>query len=72
VAAGLEGVSDDPEPRLLTQDLGKGARSLRLSFWVDSRSHDPARVRSELLDAAEGIVNEPGTASSKEMRPELP
>jgi small conductance mechanosensitive channel len=67
-ATELEGVSDDPEPRLLTQDLGQGARRLRLSFWVDSRSHDPARVRGELLDAAEGILNEPGTASGKEVR----
>ena len=77
-ASELEGVSDDPEPRLLTQDLGQGARSLRLSFWVDSRSDDPARVRSELLDAAQQILgglggedsppNGPGTASGKEVR----
>jgi small conductance mechanosensitive channel len=77
-AAELEGVSDDPEPRLLTQDLGQGARRLQLTFWVDSRSDDPARVRSELLDAAEQILggfggedsppNEPGTASGKEVR----
>jgi small conductance mechanosensitive channel len=83
-AAEVEGVSTDPAPRLLTQDLGQGARSLRLSFWVDSRSHDPGRVRSELLDAAEqrlrdaallgGVGGEdsppngPGTASGKEVR----
>ncbi|HYN18443.1 MAG TPA: mechanosensitive ion channel family protein [Actinomycetes bacterium] len=59
-ASELEGVSDDPEPRLLTQDLGQGARSLRLSFWVDSRSDDPARVRSELLDTAERRLREAG------------
>lgn len=59
-AAELEEVSDDPEPRLLTQDLGQGARSLRLTFWVDSRSHDPARVRSELLDAAEKRLRDAG------------
>ena len=58
--ADLEGVSDDPEPRLLTQDLGQGARRLRLSFWVDSRSHDPARVRGELLDSAEQRLGEAG------------
>jgi small conductance mechanosensitive channel len=52
-SAEAEGVSDDPEPRLLTQDLGQGARSLRLWFWVDSRNHDPLAVRSELLDKAE-------------------
>ena len=60
VAAGLDGVSGDPEPRLLTQDLGQGARRLRLSFWVDSRSHDPARVRGELLDSAEQRLGEAG------------
>jgi small conductance mechanosensitive channel len=52
-AAEAEGVSGDPEPRLLTQDLGQGARSLRLWFWVDSRNHDPLAVRSDLLDKAE-------------------
>ena len=61
-AAELEGVSDDPEPRVLTQDLGQGARRLRLSFWVDSRSHDPARVRSELLDAAEKRLRDAGVS----------
>ena len=59
-AAEPEGVTDDPEPRVLTQDLGQGARSLRLTFWVDSRSHDPARVRSELLDAAEKRLHDAG------------
>jgi small conductance mechanosensitive channel len=77
-AAGeVEGVSADPEPRLLTNDLGQGARSLRLWFWVDTRRHDPLRVRSEVLDAAERILgglggedsppNGPGTASGKEL-----
>ena len=59
-AAELEGVRDDPEPRLLTDDLGQGARRLRLTFWVDSRSDDPARVRSELLDAAERRLRDAG------------
>ena len=59
-AAGLEEVSDDPEPRLLTEDLGQGARRLRLTFWVDSRSDDPARVRSELLDTAEKRLRDAG------------
>jgi small conductance mechanosensitive channel len=52
-AAEVEGVSPDPAPRLLTQDLGQGARNLGLWFWVDSRRDDPLRVRSELLDAVE-------------------
>jgi small conductance mechanosensitive channel len=83
-AAETEGVSADPAPRLLTQDLGQGARSLRLWFWVDSRRHDPLRVRSELLEAAEQRLrdaellgglggedsppNRPGTASGEEVR----
>ena len=62
VAAGLEGVSDDPEPRLLTQLLGQGARRLRLTFWVDSRSDDPDRVRSELLDTAEKRLRDAGVS----------
>lgn len=62
VATGLEGVSDDPEPRLLTQQLGQGARRLRLTFWVDSRSDDPDRVRSELLDTAEKRLRDAGVS----------
>jgi small conductance mechanosensitive channel len=77
-AAEVEGVSDDPAPRLLTQDLAQSARNLRLVFWVDSRSHDPVRVRSELLEAVEQILggfggkdsppDGPGTASGEEVR----
>jgi small conductance mechanosensitive channel len=77
-AAEVDGVAEDPAPRVLTNDLGQGARSLRLWFWVDSRSHDPLRVRSEVLERAEQILggfgregsppNGPGAASSKEVR----
>jgi small conductance mechanosensitive channel len=83
-AAEVEGVSDDPAPRLLTQRLGQDARSLRLVVWVDARGHDPERVRSELLEEAEkrlrdaGLLggfggedsppNGPGTASGEEVR----
>jgi small conductance mechanosensitive channel len=59
-AAEVEGVSTDPAPRLLTQDLGQGARNLRLWFWVDSRRDDPLRVRSELLDAVEQRLGDAG------------
>jgi small conductance mechanosensitive channel len=63
-AAEVEGVSDDPAPRLLTQDLAQGARNRRLVFWVDSRSHDPVRVRSELLEAVEPLLGGPGGEGS--------
>jgi small conductance mechanosensitive channel len=59
-AAEVEGISADPEPRLLTQDLGQDARNLRLWFWVDSRTHDPLRVRSELLEAAAKRLGDAG------------
>ncbi len=59
-AAEVEEVSDDPAPRLLTQDLAQGARNLRLVFWVDTRSDDPVRVRSELLDVAERRLRDAG------------
>jgi small conductance mechanosensitive channel len=55
-AAEVDGVAEDPAPRVLTNDLGQGARSLRLWFWVDSRSHDPLRVRSEVLEQVEQIL----------------
>jgi small conductance mechanosensitive channel len=60
-AAGeAQGVSDEPAPRLLTEGLGQDARSLRLVVWVDARGHDPQRVRSELLDAAEKRLRDAG------------
>jgi len=80
-AAEVEGISDEPAPRLLTQHLGQDARSLRLVVWVDARGHDPQRVRSELLDAAAHLggfggegspPNGPGTASSEEVRSQPP
>jgi small-conductance mechanosensitive channel len=55
-AAEVDGVSDDPAPRLLTDDLGQEGRSLRLVFWVDTRRHDVGQVRSELLDRLAGGI----------------
>ncbi len=57
-ATGVDGVSDDPPPRLLTEDLGESALSLRLWFWVDPRAADPVRVRSAVLEAAEAALRE--------------
>jgi small conductance mechanosensitive channel len=59
-AAGVDGVSDDPPPRLLTEDLGEDAVSLRLWFWVDPRAHDVLRVRSAVLEATEAALREVG------------
>jgi small conductance mechanosensitive channel len=55
---GVDGVSDDPAPRLLTEDLGENALSLRLWFWVDPRAADPLRVRSEVLEATGTALRE--------------
>ena len=76
-AAEVDGVAEDPAPRVLTNDLGQGARSLRLWFWVDTRSHDPLPIRSEVLEHAERVLeglreedappDRPGTASGKEV-----
>jgi small conductance mechanosensitive channel len=57
-ANGVDGVSDDPPPRLLTEDLGENALSLRLWCWVDPRTADPVRVRSELLEATEAALRD--------------
>ena len=51
---------EDPAPRLFTQDLGQGARRLRLVFWVDSRGDDPQAVRSRLLEDAEQRLRDAG------------
>jgi small conductance mechanosensitive channel len=57
-ANNVDGVSDDPPPRLLTEDLGESALSLRLWFWVDPRAVDPVRVRSAVLEATEVALRE--------------
>jgi small conductance mechanosensitive channel len=58
--AGVEGVSERPAPRLLTQDFGQGALNLRLWFWVDPQAHDLLGVRSQVLEAAETAMREAG------------
>jgi small-conductance mechanosensitive channel len=55
-ATEVEGVSADPAPRLVTDDLGQEGRRLRLVFWVDTRRHDTGQVRSELLDRFAGGI----------------
>jgi len=57
-AKGVEGVSADPAPRLLTEDLDEKAVSLRLWFFVDPRAADVPRVRSAVLEAAEAALRE--------------
>ena len=59
-AAEADGVSDDPAPRLLFQELGQDARRLRLVFWVDARGHEPQAVRSRLLEDAEQRLRRAG------------
>jgi small conductance mechanosensitive channel len=59
-ATGVDGVADDPPPRVLTEDLGEDALSLRLWFWVDPRAADLLRVRSEVLEAAEAALRDAG------------
>jgi small conductance mechanosensitive channel len=57
-AAGrVQGVSRDPEPRLLVEDLGDTKIDLLLWFWVDPRRHpDLQRVRSEVLEATQAVL----------------
>ncbi len=55
-ASGVDGASDDPPPRLLLNDLGEDKMDLLLEIWVDPRSHDPQRVRSEVLEATQAVL----------------
>jgi len=68
-AAGVDGVSDDPAPRLLTEDLGESALSLRLWFWVDPRAADLLRVRSAVLEATEAALRENSLLAAPEPQP---
>jgi small conductance mechanosensitive channel len=57
VTAGVHGVSRDPEPRLLVEDLGDDKIELLLRFWVDPRRHpELQRVRSEVLEATQAVL----------------
>ena len=57
VAGRVEGVSGDPEPRLLVEDLDDEKIELLLWFWVDPRRHpELQRVRSEVLEATQAVL----------------
>jgi small conductance mechanosensitive channel len=57
VISGVQGVSDDPAPRLLVQDLDGDKIELLLWFWVDPRRHpELERVRSEVLEATQAVL----------------
>lgn len=55
---GVEGVEEEPPPQLLTQDFGQGALQLMMWFWVDPRTTDMLRVRSQVLDTIERTLRE--------------
>jgi small conductance mechanosensitive channel len=55
-AAAVEGVSDEPAPRLLLDDLGEDKMELLLELWVDPRRHELQRVRSEVLEATQAVL----------------
>jgi small conductance mechanosensitive channel len=57
VAGRVEGVSRDPGPRLLVQDLDDEKIELLLWFWVDPRRHPELQwVRSEVLEATQAVL----------------
>jgi small-conductance mechanosensitive channel len=57
VVGGVQGVSHDPEPRLLVENLDDDKIELLLGFWVDPRRHpDLQRVRSEVLEATQAVL----------------
>jgi len=57
VASGVTGVSDDPAPRLLVQNLDDDRIELLLWFWVDPRRHpELQRVRSEVLEGTQAVL----------------
>jgi small conductance mechanosensitive channel len=54
----VDGVEEEPPPQLLTQDFGQGALQLMMWFWVDPRTTDMLRVRSEVVAAIERTLRE--------------
>ncbi len=63
--AGVPGVLEDPRPAVRVQELGDSAVELRVTGWVDQRSADFSKVRSQALRAvkeafeAEGVATPP-------------
>jgi small conductance mechanosensitive channel len=55
-AAAVEGVADDPPPRLLLHGLGEDTMELLIELWVDPRRYEPQRVRSEVLEATQAVL----------------
>jgi small conductance mechanosensitive channel len=55
-ATAVEGVSGEPAPRLLLDDLGEDKMELLLELWVDPRRHELQRVRSEVLEATQAVL----------------
>jgi small conductance mechanosensitive channel len=55
-AVAVEGVADEPPPRLLLHGLGEDTMELLMELWVDPRRYEPERVRSEVLEATQAVL----------------
>jgi small conductance mechanosensitive channel len=56
----VEGVSEEPAPRVVTQDFGQGGIGLTLWVWADPHGEDLLRVRSQVLEAAAAALRDAG------------
>ncbi len=61
--AGIPGVLEDPRPAVRVQELGDSAVELRITGWVDQRSADFSKVRSQALRAVKEAFEREGVAT---------
>ena len=55
-----EGVLKDPEPEILTEELGASTLNLAARFWVNQETHNLFAVHSEVTDAINGVAEREG------------
>jgi len=55
-----EGVLKDPEPEILTEELGASTLNLAARFWVNQETHNLFAVHSEVVDAINGVAEREG------------
>lgn len=61
-------VLKDPEPLILAEQLGSSSINLGIYFWVDTRAHSAAKVRSSIIRTVKYKLMEAGVSLPDEAR----
>jgi small conductance mechanosensitive channel len=55
-----EGVTEDPAPELLSEELGDSALTIAARFWVNQETHNLFGVHSEVVEGINGAAEREG------------